>query len=155
MASRADWMDAASCYEGPRPSAGFADLPREHRREMIVGALAAVLSTLFFLELGILLQPIPSRSLVAHVFLPNVTTPHRGLIDAPSDRSMEQMSRASMRNVVSQVPAVQRASVHAVWPHGTRTSGIRARQGVPRNLLSRFVHGLIHGAERVGSAAIP
>jgi hypothetical protein len=122
---------------------------------MLIGALAAVLSTLFFLELGILLQPIPSRRLGAHVLLPNVTIPHRVVIDASIDQSMEQTARASMRTVVSHVPAVQRASILAALPHGTRTSGIRARQEVPHNLLSRVVHGLIHGAERVGSAAIP
>jgi len=155
MASRADWMDAASCYEGPRPAAGFADLPREHRREVLTGALAAVLSTLFFVELGILLQPIPSRRLEAHVLLPTVTTPRPLLIDARVDRSMEQTSRSSMRTVVSSGPAAHRASVVAVSARGDRTFGMRAGPGVPRNFLSRFVHGLIRGAERVGSAAIP
>jgi hypothetical protein len=50
-----DWIVAAACRAGTPPGVRFADMPREHRRQMLIGILAAALSIASVVMLGILL----------------------------------------------------------------------------------------------------
>src|SRR5215472_13525865 len=108
MANRPqDWIDGASCCEGP-PCAAFTDMPPKHQREMLVAAFASALSATFVVTLGTLLQPIPSRSLVASVPMPPplvisyaappVAAPVMRL-DAPLRRPLRQRASRSLSSV--------------------------------------------------------
>jgi hypothetical protein len=66
-----DWMVAAACAEGPAPSVTFSDLPRERQGELARVAMVAAVSTAYFVTVGILAAPLPSRSLVGNGALPD------------------------------------------------------------------------------------
>lgn len=106
MASPArDWIGAASCCEGPRPAATFADLPRAHQREMLRFATAAVLSTAFFLTVGILTRVLPSRSLAARVGVLDASVAHPVMMDMRQASTFEARPMRPMREHLARRPA--------------------------------------------------
>lgn len=148
MASRdRDWIDAASCREGPRPPAAFADLPRRHQHEMLRFAFAAVLSSAFFISLGVLGRPLPSRSLAAPVVLADAAALARpawlGASQSAPGRPRPRLGPAVRR------PQVELTSLREAAPDGARTvpDAPKAR----RNVFSRFFSGVL----RTVSTAAP
>jgi len=135
-----DWIVAASCCEGPRPGVTFAEMPREHRREMLAGAFAAALSTAYFVTLGILLvRPIPSRSLAAPVPMPNpapadVVSVEPNPIIALATPRRERLPRPLAAVRLTSVDALPVVDVHpaSIAPEAERRPG----------LLGRIVHGV-------------
>jgi hypothetical protein len=70
MTSQArDWMAAASCSEGPRPTIRFADLPRQHQHEILRLTATAAGSIAFFIAVSVIPRTLSSRSLVSGVVL--------------------------------------------------------------------------------------
>jgi hypothetical protein len=149
MASRAlDWIGAASCCEGPRPTVTFADMPHEHRRDIVVVAFAAALSSTYFLTLGILLQPIPSRSLAAHVVAPPAAVSPDVVISdaAPAAPQAVPVVAPPRRthHAVRPLASVQLASLNET------VEPVRAVSAAPqeerhRNVVSRFFRGVFRG----------
>ena len=143
MASRPqDWIVAAACCEGPRQCVTFADMPPEHRRDMALVAFAAALSTAYFVTLGLLMQPLPSRNLAAQIPLTKPVTIHAVVepnysipINAPSRRPAH--SRAPRP-----LSAIQLASVSE--PAGdTRSDAAAGHRERRSNFLGRFFHTVL------------
>lgn len=154
MASRSgDWIVAASCCEGPRLCVTFADMPREHRRQMLALVFAAALSTAYFVTLGVLMQPIPSRSLAAHVALPHGTISNAALLKAsPAVLLDAPPRRATRQRTVRPLAAVQLASAsEPVADGGRTTTRVAPERERRRNLLSRFFGGMLRGVQSVGA----
>jgi hypothetical protein len=158
-----DWIVAASCCEGPRPCVTFADMPPRHRRDMFVVGFAAALSTAYFVTLGILLQPIPSRSLAGTVLMPHTEASFAQLRDAAPVvalsasprlvrvRATQPRSRrlASTRDR-RPLSAIQLASYREL-PAGASDSRPDGTVGGKRpNLLNRFFRGVIRTVQPVG-----
>jgi hypothetical protein len=98
------WIDAASCCEGPRPAASYADLPREHRAELLRFTAIAAGASAFFVALLVLVRPLPSRNLAAHVSLPEPPplravsiAPEQMMVDAPRPLRRPARARAAYR----------------------------------------------------------
>ncbi len=131
-----EWIVAASCCEGPAPHATFADLPREHQREMMRFAVTAAASTAFFIAVAIIARPLPSRSMAAGATLPTLTAPRDLLPRHPPLREPPPRElRASVR--------YQLASVHSTRSRLERRVVIAERQEQRRNLFSRFFRSVI------------
>lgn len=164
MASRPqDWIVAASCCEGPRPCVTFADMPVPHRRDMLVVGFAAAVSTAYFVTLGILLQPIPSRSLAGTVLMPHTEAsfvqvrdrapivplePSRRLVRVRATQSRSSSELASTRGR-QPLSAIQLASYRELPAGGgdTRADGQSGQQR--SNLLNRFFRGVIRTVQPV------
>jgi len=152
MASHAqDWIVAASCCEGPRPTATFADMPRKHKSELLRFAFVAALSATFFATLAILARPIPSRSFAANVALPNPVLPRPELrqatlvasIDAPSPRPLRTHSlrtRPSHARAGFQVASLREAPADDV-----KAGYIPVTQERRSNVFSRFFRTVFRG----------
>lgn len=155
MASDArDWIGVASCCQGPRPAATFADLPRKHQWEMLRFALAATLSIAYFVGAGILVRPLPSRSLAAQVFLPEasvarVASPEMGSvssINAPSPRPLVERAvrpSAALPLALPREPLVDVSQAVQVTPRPERR----------RNIVSRLLRSAFRGASAVAFKA--
>src|SRR3954465_15704282 len=76
------WLTAASCHEGPAPTARFADLPHEHQNEIVRVGLLAAASTAFFIGVGMILTPLPSRNLASHAVLPHAMPVRPAVLEA-------------------------------------------------------------------------
>ena len=165
MASRArDWIGAASCCEGPRPAATFADLPRAHQHEMVRFAMAAVLSTAFFLAVGILTRALPSRSLAARVGVLDPSTAHPVLMDMRQASTFEprpmRQTRERPARRLTEPPADQpladqpEADEPAAYQPVAYQAPPTTEPAVPerkKNIFSRIFHGVF----RTGAAASP
>jgi hypothetical protein len=148
MASPApDWIGAASCCEGPRPAATFGDLPRAHQREMVRFAVAAALTTAFFLMLGALTRSLPSRSLAARAVPPDAEASHVALLDA---RPITPRGRSSPRSPLERAarsrPTNQLALLSEPPGDDSRTAPAAPRPERRRNIVSRFFVGVFRGA---------
>jgi hypothetical protein len=145
MASRApDWIGAAWCCEGPRPTATFADLPRAHQREILCLAIAATLSASYVLAFGVPARPIPSRSLIARVTLPNAAVARATVpdeqqltrIDAPASRPLHP--RPARQSAAVQLVSLRESAVDDRPTESARTPPERRR-----NVFSRIFHGVV------------
>jgi len=151
MASRTqDWIVAASCCEGPPLAATFADMPRKHKNELYRFAFVAALSTTFFVTLTILARPIPSRSLAAHVELPNPAPRADVLraalvtsIDSPSPRPLRTHSLHS--RPAGARAAFQLASLREAPADDLRAGYLSAPPPERRNIFSRFFRTVFRG----------
>lgn len=148
MAGRArDWIGAASCCEGPKPATWFGDLPRAHQREMLRFAAAAVLTTAFFVTLGVLTGSLPSRSLAARAVPPDAEVPHVALLElgpvTPRGRSSPRspLVRAARSRVKNQVASLEEPPVD----YGTQAAPAAPGPERRRNIFSRFL-GVFRGA---------
>jgi len=145
MAERvADWLSAAACCEGPRPSATFSDLPRKHQDEILRAAVVATAAAAYFITLGILARPIPSRSLRAHAALPAATAPQ----PVSNQAWAIHVADAASRRPTSQPAQTMRPPemALAVVPEPVRESDGHSA-GSPRversrNIFSRFFRGV-------------
>jgi hypothetical protein len=141
-----DWIDAAACCEGPRPCVAFADMPEKHQRDMLFVAFSSALSITFFVTLGILLQPIPSRNLVASVPMPppllvSYVTP---IDPAPVVRLDAPLRRLPRPRSLRPLSSVQLASVSGSPASDSRTNASAAGQKPRSNFLGRLVRGVLH-----------
>jgi hypothetical protein len=145
MASRApDWIGAAWCCEGPRPTATFADLPRAHQREILCLAIIATLSASYVLALGAPARPIPSRSLIARVTLPNVAVARAALLDVRQLTPIDAPSPRPLRaRPVRQPAAVQLVSLRESAVDDRPTESARTPPERRRNVFSRIFHGVV------------
>ncbi len=159
-----DWIVAASCCEGPRPRVTFADMPPRHRRDLVVVGFAAALSSAYFVTLGILLQPIPSRSLAGTVLMPHTAASLTQLRDvapvvlpgasrrplrvrATQPRPVTELASTRGRRPLS---AVQLASYRELPGDGGETRPDGQTGGKRPNLLGRFFHGVLRAVQPVG-----
>jgi hypothetical protein len=131
-------MSAASCCEGPRPAATFADLPRAHRDELLNFALVAAVSSAFFVTLAILARPLPSRSLAARGVLPEPSPARAAALDARLNATgsgpvptTASRSRSSLRYELASFRATSASAAPA---------SRRMRRG---NAFSRFLRGIL------------
>jgi hypothetical protein len=159
-----DWIVAASCCEGPRSRVTFADMPSQHRREMLVVGFAAALSSAYFVTLGMLLQPIPSRSLVATVLMPHTAASFAQVRDAAPVVPLSASRRSLRVRALQPRPATELPSTRALRPLGAvqlasyrelPAAGSETRPDGPAggkrpNLLNRFFHGVIRTVQPVG-----
>lgn len=99
-----EWISVAACYQGPPPTARFADLPRAHQHDLLRFGAAAAGSIVFFIALALRPQPLPSRSLASHVMLPAagssgavalVARRTRQVAEAPQPIRRESRARSS------------------------------------------------------------
>lgn len=134
----------------------FADMPSRHRWDMLGVGFAAALSSAYFVTLGILLQPIPSRSLSGSVPMPHTAASFAQVRDgapavplsasarllrvpAMQPRPARELASTRGRRPVS---AVQLAS-HRELPAGGNDLGPDGpASGKRPNLLSRFFRGV-------------
>jgi len=143
-------------------------MPPEHRREVLASVFAAVMSTVYFVTLGILLQPIPSRSLAAVMLMPNAAlTPTTALIanaelstrPLPDARPVAAVHayarRAGRAHPMRPVATVQLAAVGEAPTVGSRTVALGSTRERPRNLVSRFFHGVLHAVQPGPKADLP
>jgi len=137
-----DWIVAASCCEGTRPCVTFADMPREHQRDMFLVLFAAVLSSAYFITLGLLLQPIPSRSLAAPVLLPNAVVSSGAVVAAAIVRSPDPSPR-SRHAAQRPLPAIQLASIIELPGGQSRPRAGGAGQQRRRSLAGRWLRGVL------------
>jgi hypothetical protein len=146
MASGArEWIGAASCFEGPRPAASFADLPRKHQHEMLRFAFAGALSTACFVAAGLLARPLPSRSLAAHAALPDATNARAALLDMRPVMSTVPPRRPLAERGVGQPATLQRATVQLAslsepLAEDSGTVPAPPRPERRRNILGRLFH---------------
>jgi hypothetical protein len=159
-----DWIVAASCCEGPRPRVTFADMPPRHRRDLVVVGFAAALSSAYFVTLGILLQPIPSRSLAGTVLMPHTTASLAELRDTapvvpPGASRRPLRMRATQPRPVAEpasargrrpLSAVQLASYRELPADGGETRPDGQAGGKRPNFLGRFFHGVLRAVQPVG-----
>ena len=136
-----DWMTAVACAEGPRPTVTFTDLPRQHRGEMLRFALVAAVSTAFFVTVGVLAQPLSSRSLAAAAALPDSSLSRAALLETrvaaePPLFTPERLRRPAPRPGTG----VRTVTVEEPRPSQTLQSRDRSRR---RNVFSRFFHGML------------
>jgi hypothetical protein len=156
MASRPqDWIVAAACCEGPRQCVTFADLPPQHRRDMVLVAFAAALSTAYFVTLGILMQPIPSRSLAAQIVMPKPVVIHAAVVDPEPGLPIDMPSRHPARpRAPRPVSAIQLASVSV--PSGdTRIGSAAAPREHRPNFLGRFFRSVLRTGRPKAATASP
>jgi len=110
---------------------------------MLVSAGAAVMSTVFFAIVAILLQPIPSRSLGRLVLVPNASASSRALPDDPPIVAFETaVERPAPRRPTRPLPSFQLAPIAAApaLVHPIAVAGLRER---PRGLATRFFSGVL------------
>lgn len=140
MASRAqDWMAAASCCEGPRPAATFADLPRAHRDEFLNFALVAAVSSAFFITLAIVIRPLPSRSLASRGVLPEPSPARASTLDTWSNAGTPDAGAAATQRARGALPRYELAGLRS-HPASAAPALRGARRG---NVFSRFLRGII------------
>jgi hypothetical protein len=133
-------MAAASCCEGPRPAATFADLPRAHREELLNFALVAAVSSAFFVTLAILMRPLPSRSLAARVDLPGSSPSRAAALDTRADGTMPDPAAAAAATR-SRGPRARYELAALQAPAASGAPAVRrARRG---NAFSRFLRGIL------------
>jgi hypothetical protein len=144
MSDRArDWLVAAACCEGPRPAATFADLPRQHQRQIVRIAAATAAAAAYFIVLAIHVRPVPSRSLLTAAALPNTPpVPRPALLDARPIAAIDPPSsqpgaaRAARASGLYELAAVGKPSAD------DRATGTTARQERRGNVFSRFFRGV-------------
>jgi hypothetical protein len=158
-----DWIVAASCCEGPRPRVTFADMPPRHRRDIFVVGFTAAVSSAYFVTLGILLQPIPSRSLAGTVLMPQTaavfaqvrdaapvvplsTSPRLVRVRATRSRPATEVASTRVRRPLS---SVQLASYRQLPAGGSETRPDSPAGGKRPNLLNRFFRGVIRTVQPV------
>jgi hypothetical protein len=157
MPARAtDWLVAAACCEGPRPPATFADLPAQNRGEIVRIALVSTAAAAYFVTLGILTQPIPSRSLLTPGALLRVPPARSALPPARVAVRADPVEPASPRSVRAQHArtraAYEAAAVADVPGSGDRAAAKGARQP-RRNFFSRFLRGVFGGGQPAAAKA--
>jgi hypothetical protein len=157
MPARAtDWLVAAACCEGPRPPATFADLPAQNRGEIIRIALVSTATAGYFVTLGILTQPIPSRSLLTPGALlrvpPRSAVFHTGRA-VPAEPVAPAQAR-SLRAQAARTRAVYETAAAAdVRGGGDRAAAKGARQPRRGNFFSRFLRGVFGGGQPAAARA--
>jgi hypothetical protein len=136
-----DWLTAAACSAGPRPAATFADLPRQHQDEVVRLGFTAAAAVAYFVTLGILARPIPSRSLQAHTVLPAAAAPR---FELPVWQRVDAVGAA--RPLPSPGVRPRAASELATAQTPAATAERRAVDAPPpqprRNMFSRFFRGV-------------
>ena len=135
----ATWLTAAACTTATPPPTRFGDLPPEHRKDIVRLGFLSALAFGYTLAMGILAQPIPSRSLHSHVVLPHGAVPRSTLMDGmlmePSIPPPTPMAlRPGARGGGTGLKAVAVTEAEAPGPQA-RT----VRRG---NIFSRFFKGV-------------
>ena len=149
------WMVAAKCGADPRPVPTFADLPRQDKRELVRVAIVSAAAAAYFVTLGMLTRPIPSRTLLGGAALPDAPAPRSALLDAHRAR------RALVDPAPVRVPAAPLAAARVSYePAAARTpAGARtrppARSGRPERggFFSRFFRKITGGGQPAASKA--
>ena len=119
-------------------------MPREHRRQMLGSVFAAALSTTYFVTLGILLQPIPSRNLAAHVPMPTGTVSNVEFSSPDPVIPTDMLPLLKLRgHAVRPMGGVQRASLSELSARDSRNVSAAVQPEQRRSFLSRFFHGVI------------
>jgi hypothetical protein len=137
-----DWIAAARCHAGPRIEATFADLPDAHQDEMVRFGLLAAASSAFFIALGMMLTPLPSRSLTSFAALPHPVPMRAPLLETRLASTTETIPAAPARpRSVRLRPSFELAALQA--PIATRPTAAPAREERRRNVFSRFFRSLV------------
>jgi hypothetical protein len=119
-------------------------MPDEHRRQMFVSAGAAVMSTVYFALVAIMLQPIPSRSLGTLVLMPNAPVSSRTLVDeTPIVAFPTSVERPARRRPTRPLPSFQLAQIGAAPAIVHQTISVAAMRERPRNPATRFFYGVL------------
>lgn len=132
-------MAAASCCEGPRPAATFADLPRAHRDELLNFALVAAVSSAFFVTMAILMRPLPSRSLAARVDLPESSPSRAVALDTSRDGTPPEPTAVAAPRSRAARPRYQLTAFQSPAASGAPATR-RPRRG---SVFSRFLRGIL------------
>ncbi len=135
-----DWMTAASCTEGPRPSVTFSDLPRRYRGEMVRFAIVAAASSAYFVTLVILSRPLPSRSLLNDAALPGGVASRPILLDARLTDLPAPVARVRAPRLRRPVALVALREP----PPAIDTVPDEVEAPRRRNVFSRFFRGVFH-----------
>ena len=131
-----DWMTAAACAEGPRPTVTFADLPPQHQGELVRLAIVAALSAAYFVTL-VVAAPLASRSLAARSELPRA-------LPARSPALAPQLLRAAVETASERRPATRPRPAVALASFREPVGDPPATSSSPRrNPFSRFFRGVL------------
>jgi hypothetical protein len=151
-----DWMLAASYCEGPRPAVGFGDLPRQHQSAMLRLGLVAAASTAYFIALGVLAQPIPSRSLPLDAALPAALAARPALLDARLEMPVVTPStRPSWRHrTVRQHDTLEVVALQVPTGDADRQTN-DPRPERRRNIFSRIFRGVWRSAQAPAARVAP
>jgi hypothetical protein len=161
MASDArDWIGAAPRCEGSWPAATFTDLPRKSQWELMRLAFAATLSTAYFVAAAVLARPLPSRSLAAHIILPEATVVPAALPDVSLDASVSLEASVvapsqlpMLERAMRQGPTMKLASLHKPLADDSPMVPAPPRSERRRNIFSRFFRGVFHGTSAAAAGA--
>ncbi len=147
MASRPqDWIVAASCCEGPRPRVTFSDMPRRYQRDVLSIAFAAAISSAYFLTLGMLTQPLASRSLPPRMLTPASVVARGPLFAGDSTppiappRTIVPRARISRSRVPHPLASAQLAVMIEARDRDSRPVSVERRP----NFLGRIFRGVLH-----------
>jgi hypothetical protein len=105
----------------------------------------AVLSSAFFVTLGVLAQPLPSRSLARPIPAPEAVAAYAALVPATAAIPLDTPVHRLLRPQAARPSApIQLASTTVAPAADTQTvSSAPARERRP-NFLGRLVHGMLH-----------
>ena len=132
-----DWLAAAACAEGPRLEVTFADLPRQHRGELVRFVAVAAASVTYFVTLAMLGAPLPSRSLAAGAALPHAGPSRAPVLEARLAQAAVEPAPLRPRSSAAR-PAVRLAALRE--PVGGPPS---LKSSPRRNPFSRFFRGVL------------
>ena len=133
----ATWLTAAACTVAPPPPTRFGDLPTEHRKDIVRLGFVSTIAFAYTLAMGILAQPIPSRSLHTQVALPHAAAPRSPLMEA-------LLAEAPAAPTTGSAPRITGRSAGAGLRAVTATDapGSPARTSRRGNVISRFFKGV-------------
>ena len=138
-----DWLVAAACRQEPQRRATFADLPRQHQRELVRFAIVAAASTASFIVLWALSQPIRGRNLRSDATLPAAASGRSPLLDARLATPIEARATTPLRPRASRPRAgIQLAAYRELDTDANQRVGGSAPPERRGNVFSRFFRGV-------------